>query len=196
MSAGLNYNSVAGAALELYNFICLSREPNENYPFDPQLALWRHLIVPGFGSVTGAGTLNLITYTVPSNVSWVILHTAIQSQPDANSDANLGAAPLNYGDFRSETSLNPYGDFATTTLAQWIIVQSSTGITPNVRSFGLQGQQTLLVVPGDSQARLTIDPNLGAGHGPITFFGAAWGFLIPPGVAGRLQGLSTNWGIG
>lgn len=195
MGYGLNWHDVARQANWLYQFVRMVRLESlcsPCFPFDPRAAMWRSLQVHGFQSLSGTGTVDLITYTVPNNCCWLILHTAIQSQPDANSDSSLGNAPFDYGDFRAETSVNPYGNLSSATQGQW---RTATGgiLMPNTQSFALQGQQHIIIVPGGTTAILRINPLLSGAQGPVRFFADAWGFLVPESVGNVFQAIATLW---
>lgn len=203
--SGVNDIDVAGSMQRLV-WLATETRPNEDpgRPFSPQCSSWQHIIASSYteydnaGGAIGDNLQELINFTVPANSAWIVCHVAVQTAPVSVGDVGLGAAPFNYGDFRSNYSLNPYGDYGivggTYPQMQWLD-QNDGAITPLVPSFAMQAQQVLIPIAAGVEGRLMANFSLQAVTNIIKVFATVWGWLVPPQVANRLQDFKTSWWV-
>jgi hypothetical protein len=191
-----------GASMQRLVWLATMTRPNEDpsKPFTPQCSSWQPIIVSrytSFQGTIGAAFQDLVFYEVPKNSAWIITHVGIATQALADTDPGLGEAPFNYGDFRSETSLNPYGNFGTIAspfnpALQWVD-QSAGAITPIVPSFAMQAQQVLIPIQAGTTGTLKGSFAFTGNSNKVRVFTTIWGWLVPPQVANRLQDFKTQW---
>lgn len=183
-------------------WLATATRPNEDptRPFSPQCSSWQPLIVSRYVTVLGTALntfQDLATFMVPDNSAWIITHVGIMVQTKSINDSQLGAAPQNYGDYRTTIGLNPYGDFGTLVSgvnpSLQMIDQNGEAITPVVPSFAMQGQQVLIPISAGIAGTLQGTFSFTNGIGPLRVFTALWGWLVPPQVANRLQDFKTQW---
>lgn len=181
-------------------WLATSTRPNEDpsKPFTPQCSSWKHFIASRYTEFTDPGTnfQEILAFAVPNNSTWIICHVGVQVAHPAISDPGLGETPFNYGDFRSNYSLNGYGDYGVVgggyPQLHWRDQQGDS-LTPGVPSAAMQAQQVLIVIPAGTTGRLMANFAAQKASDSFKCFAFVWGWLVPPQVGGRLQDFSTTW---
>lgn len=198
--SGVNDISVAGSALELWKLFCELRPKSREYETKDQIAVWRHKIISSYFEKQSSGNdpTNVLTYHVPKNFAFVILHIGANTQPESLGDPELGETPFNYGDFRSNYSLNPYGDFGAIPSdypQMQIVYQTGGEVTPLVPSHAMQAQQVLVVVPANSNIILQATFAQQVNTNLVKAFFYLWGWFVPTQVGNILSLIQTNWEV-
>lgn len=198
--SGVNDIDVAGSMQRLV-WLASGTRPDEDpsKPFTPQCSSWQHIIASHYSEFTGAAGTDfqeILAFTVPKDSTWIVTHVAVHTAAISFGDVNLGETPFNYGDFRSETSINPYGDYGVVGAGypqlHWRDQQANS-ITAVVPSFAMQAQQVLIPITAGTTGRLFANFAFQVVSNALKVFAVAWGWLVPPQVGNRLQDFKTSW---
>jgi len=128
----------------------------------------------------GPSTQNVINYTVPENLSYVILAIDIKTLYDT-SDAALPS------DFRSTDDLNPYGPYIGAGAVGTIdLLDNDTAQFAPAFDIGVINAPVLFVIQGGHVLKIAVAPNQPAGKN-LTLVTRVFGYLVIQQFGTELQ---------